>query len=95
MESDDSKVTTPQLGPILKSMNISDLMRDYWQRGVTYRKTANGRRPMFHRWPASKIKGAIRIQDIMAENIMRHNTLLKHLRAKNDPRISPRDQDLR
>jgi hypothetical protein len=44
-------------------------------RGVTFR----GSRPMVHRWPADKIKGAITLWDLMARNVTAENQLLKHL----------------
>lgn len=74
-------------------MNLFEIMQTYFMRGVTFRKTATGARPMYHRWPATKIKGAITIAELMAESVTRHNALLRHLMKNKGRRISPRDRD--
>lgn len=62
--------------------SIADIVAGMFERGYTVRKFPGGERRMFHRWPASKIKGAKPITDLIAENITRNNTLLARLTHK-------------
>jgi hypothetical protein len=61
---------------------ITDLIVDSFKRGVTFRKTLYGERPMFHRWPASKIRGSITALEFMCRSIYRTNPLLMALQAR-------------
>lgn len=53
--------------------------------GVTFRRYGlHGelQRPMFHRFPASKLRGSIPASSLLASNVTRKNALLDRLKRK-------------
>jgi len=60
-------------------MSPADIVRETLDRGYTVRTFPGGSRHMIHRWPASKIKGARPMRDLLVENITRNNALLARL----------------
>ncbi len=63
-------------------MNIASMVQAAFERGYTVRKFPGGERYMFHRWPASKIKGARPLSHLVAENVTRSNALFAKLARK-------------
>jgi hypothetical protein len=67
----------------VSAINLSDMIRDSFKRGVTIRRFPGGERHMIHRWRKDQMKGVTKtLGDLAAENVIRNNSLLRSLLGK-------------
>ena len=68
---------------MIHTQTFTDLINTTLSRAFTYRTYPGGRRPMYHRWPYQKIRGARPASDLFDDATAKNNALLEALLRKS------------